>query len=373
MVKIACSSQSRGLALKADSNSISSVRQVTSGPSIHHHPFFFVPAYDDAMNWLFFISDRTGCPQIFAERQSDRSVFQLTDRKDLAEWSVIPSSNGQWIYFVAGSEGWRVSLQSGLEEQMVTFETSEMREGGMTGAAMGTTALSRSGRWWAIPVKFGAVSRFVLVDTETKKTEIIIERDTIGHPQFCPDDEDIILYAGPLTDRVWITDRSGERNRRLYEREHDQQWITHESWLPGRKKVLLVDWPHGIKSVDIATGEVVQVTNTPAWHAAADSLGKRIVCDTNFPDIGIQLIHLQEREISEGQLLFESNATSCGDHWAHPFPYNNGPITVYAPQHTHPHPRFSPDGERVIFTSDCTGHAQVYEIVLRRREATADA
>ena len=373
MVKVAHSPQSRGLALADDLGSVSSIRQVTSGASIHHHPFFFVPAYDDRMNWLYFISEKTGSPQIFAESQSDQSVFQLTDREDLAEWSVIPSPDGKWVYFVAGNEGWRVSPQSGAEEQMVTFETSEMRERGMTGAAMGTTALSRSGRWWAIPVKFGAISRFVLVDTEIKKAEIIIEKDTIGHPQFCPDDEDLILYAGPLTDRVWITDRSGRQNRRLYEREHDQQWITHESWWPGQRKVLMVDWPHGIKSVDVGTGEVVQVTHVPAWHAAADSLGERIVCDTNFPDIGIQLIDLKEHEISDGKLLFESNATSRGDHWAHPFPYNNGPITVYAPQHTHPHPRFSPDGERVVFTSDCTGFAHVYEIVLRKSEAKAHA
>jgi Tol biopolymer transport system component len=36
-------------------------------------------------------------------------------------------------------------------------------------------------------------------------------------------------------------------------------------------------------------------------------------------------------------------------------------VTVYAPQHTHPHPSFSPDGSRVVFTSDRTGLAQVYE------------
>jgi oligogalacturonide lyase len=36
-------------------------------------------------------------------------------------------------------------------------------------------------------------------------------------------------------------------------------------------------------------------------------------------------------------------------------------VQVYAPQHTHPHPRFSPDGRWVIFTSDRSGHAQLYE------------
>jgi oligogalacturonide lyase len=37
---------------------------------------------------------------------------------------------------------------------------------------------------------------------------------------------------------------------------------------------------------------------------------------------------------------------------------------VYAPQHTHPHPSFSADGTRVVFTSDRTGVAQVYEVIV---------
>ena len=95
------------------------------------------------------------------------------------------------------------------EEQLADFGAVEMREKGMVGAAMGTTALSASGRWWAVPVKAGPVTRFVLIDTEQKTSSVFLERDTIGHPQFCPDDDDLILYAGPLTDRVWVTDRSG--------------------------------------------------------------------------------------------------------------------------------------------------------------------
>ncbi|MEI8276372.1 MAG: hypothetical protein WCG00_10300, partial [Hyphomicrobiales bacterium] len=50
------------------------VRQVTDHPSIHHHPFFFVPAYNRAGTKLNFISHRTGTPQIFFE---DRASGQL--------------------------------------------------------------------------------------------------------------------------------------------------------------------------------------------------------------------------------------------------------------------------------------------------------
>jgi len=84
------------------------------------------------------------------------------------------------------------------------------------------------------------------------------------------------------------------------------------------------------------------------------------VCDTNFPDLGLHLLSLDR----DGELrpLHRPEASSEGAHWAHPFPYNDGPVKVFAPQHTHPHPRFSPDCRRIVFTSDRSGFAQVYEL-----------
>ena len=46
------------------------IRQITGHPSIHHQPFFLVPAYDDAMRWTVFTSARTGTPQIFVEERA---------------------------------------------------------------------------------------------------------------------------------------------------------------------------------------------------------------------------------------------------------------------------------------------------------------
>ena len=34
--------------------------------------------------------------------------------------------------------------------------------------------------------------------------------------------------------------------------------------------------------------------------------------------------------------------------------------TVYGPQWTHPHPSFSPDEIAVVYTSDVSGHSQIY-------------
>ena len=338
------------------------IRQITSHPSIHHHPFFFVPAYDRAMTKLVFVSYRTGSPQIFYEDRTTGELVQATDRSDLADWSIIPASDGRYVYFTAGTSGWRVDLDTFEEEQLADFGAVEMREKGMVGAAMGTTALSKDGRWWAVPVKAGRVTRFVLIDTKQKSSRVFLERDTIGHPQFCPDDDDLILYAGPLTDRVWVTDRSGKKDRRLYAREDRMQWVTHEVWVPGRRSVAFVDWPRGTRMIDVDSGVVRWITHFPAWHAAPDDLGEKFVCDTNFPDRGLHVYNIDDQDNAVS--LCPSEASSEGKHWGGPFPYNDGPVAVEAAQHTHPHPRFSPDGSRVLFTSDRSGHAQIYEVTL---------
>jgi len=187
-----------------DSRTGAVVRQVTDHPSIHHHPFFFVPAYDDRMTRLVFISHRTGAAQIFAEERKSGELLQMTDRPDIAEWSIYPSHNGEYIYFTAGAGAWRVHTETLEEEQLADFGDVAMCEKGMVGAAMGTTALSYCDRWWAIPVKAGETSRFVLIDTQTGESNVFLERGTIGHPEFCPDDSMVLRYAGPLTDRVWI-------------------------------------------------------------------------------------------------------------------------------------------------------------------------
>lgn len=337
------------------------IRQITSHPSIHHHPFFFVPCFDRAMQRLILVSHRCGRPQLFAEERGQRGLRQLTDREDLAEWSIHPSFDGRSVFFTAGTSAWRLDLESLEEVELARFGNVAMREKGMVGAAMGTTALSFDDRWWAVPVKAGPVSRFHLIDTATGGSTVFVERDTIGHPQFHPDDPDLIFFAGPLTNRIWCTDRDGKRVRNPYPRLDRLQWITHEVWIPGTRELAFVDWPNGMRTVNVDTGASRWLTRFPAWHAAIDSTGTRAVCDTTFPDRGIHLIDLAT---GEATALCTPRSSNAGSHWGGPFPYNDGPVEVYAPQHTHPHPRFSPDGRRVIFTSDASGHAQLYECLI---------
>jgi oligogalacturonide lyase len=192
---------------------------------------------------------------------------------------------------------------------------------------------------------------------------VILRRDTIAHIQFCPDDANLLFYAGPLTDRVWLIQRDGAGNRRLYQRAPGE-WITHETWIPGARELAFVDWPKGIRCVQVDTGKERRVASFNAWHAVCNRDGTRMVADTNFPDIGLQLFDPRDG-IGAPITLCYPEASNMGEHWAGTFPYEQGPIQVYAPQHTHPHPSFSPDNKYVVYTSDRSGYAQVYEVELK--------
>ena len=337
------------------------IRQVTHHPSIHHHPFYYIPAYDDAMQWLFFVSHRTGTPQLFAEHRETEELLQLTERDDINEWSLHPSHDGNHLYFTTTTGGWRVELASLREERLIDFAGAK-KSAGMVGAGMGTTTLSHDDRWWAIPVRRNNISQLLVVDTHTLESKVACENDSIGHPQFHPQDSDLIRYGGPYDRRIWVTHRDGTENRLIYDRDvSKKEWIVHECWRPHTREILTTNWPHGVMAIHIDTGAWRWVTRFNAWHPMVAPSGKTMITDTKTPDIGLQRFDIECSETSPTTLC-QSNASNIGNHWdiGH-CPYDDGPVDVYAPQHTHPHPNFSPDGNLFIFTSDASGFAQVCE------------
>ena len=230
---------------RRDPASGTTMRQVTRHPSIHHHPFYYIPAYDDEMRWLFFASHRTGSPQFFAERRETGELIQLTDRDDLNEWSLHPSHDGRFLYFTTKSGGWRLEMDSLQEEQLIDFAGGK-KAGGMVGAGMGTTTLSHDDHWWAIPVCRDSAAQLVLVNVESGAANVVCENEVIGHPQFHPNDSNLLRYGGPFARRIWVTERSGCNHRLVYQRDDAmKEWIVHECWRPGTRQILTTNWPHG--------------------------------------------------------------------------------------------------------------------------------
>lgn len=378
------------------------VRQVTSHPSHHHHPFYYLPCMDDAMTRLFFVSHRTGRPGVWCEIRASGELQQLTDQPDLGEWSVHPSHDGRFVYYTSGQGAWRVATATGEAECLLDLGPLAGREAGMVGAAMGTTSLSHDDRYWAVPVKVGARFRLIVIDTATGAHEAILEADTIGHPEFHPSDSMLLRYAGSHEQRIWVIHRDGTGNRLVYERKPlakpgQYEWIVHETWNPSfaeategkpasilkpetrhlkpgarrvpRREIITATWPRGCIGIDIDTGAVRPVCGFNAWHPSINRQGTLMCTDTTFPDIGLQLFDPRGGGGAPYPLCFPE-ATNEGKHWNTdhcPYDdedYRQGRWKVYAPQQTHPHPAFSPDGRFVVFTSDRGGASQVYEVAI---------
>ncbi len=348
-----------------DAKTGATIRQITSHQSIHHHPFYYIPAFDDAMRWLFFISHRMGSPQIFAERCVTRELVQLTDRPDINEWSLHPSHDGRHVYFTTTTGGWRLDMQSLNEEQLIDFAGAE-KAAGMVGAGMGTTSLSHDDNWWAIPVRRGKVAQLLVVDTATGNAHVACENESIGHPQFHPQDASLLRYGGPYDRRIWVTQRDGSDHRLVYQRDTaKKEWIVHECWRPHSREILTTNWPHGVMAIDIDSGSTRWIARFNAWHPMVDPAGRFMVTDTKNPDVGLQRFDIGDT-LSTPELLCETRSSNEGEHWnTDHCPYDDGPIDVFAPQHTHPHPSIAPDGRRIVFTSDASGVAQLFLTALR--------
>jgi oligogalacturonide lyase len=341
------------------------VRCVFQDRALQHHPFFYVPAYDDAMEWLVFVAHSTGRPQVYAERRTDGRIIRVTNSDNLNEWSIHPSHDGRYVYYTAGTRACRASLESLREETLTQFGEAPMLGPGAVGDAMGTTSLSHDDRWWAITVRQRHGSRLYVVDTQSGAPECIMEAPAAFHPQFHPDDAALLHYSGPHNARMWVINRDGSGQRLVYERDSTRkEWVVHETWIPGRRELLAVDWPHGLFRVSIDDGVRREVSSLNAWHPVADRSGKWIVTDTRNPDHGIRVLALDAAR-DDQFLVCQPAATNRGDHWdCDHCPYDDGPVTVYAPQHTHPHPSFSPDGRFVVYTTDASGQAAVMEAEL---------
>lgn len=337
------------------------VTQWTAHESIHHHPFFYIPATSGDGQYVFIASHRSGRPEFYKISRMTGEIIQLTDRPDINEWSFHPAWNGRFLLYMAGLMGYRLDTET-LEETVVadfTFASSS-RASGMVGGGMGVTSLSACDRYWAVRLNKGDKACLTISDLEKKHSNIILEREEIGHLSFCPDDNNLLFVAGPPHDRVWVINRDGSGLKRLYNRR-PPEWITHESWIPGTKELAFVDWPHAVRAVHAETGVIRTVTSFNAWHPVCNRQGSRMVTDTHFPDTGLHIFDPRPEHDSTPRFACLSHSSNAGSHWGQAFPYENGPVSVYAPQHTHPHPTFLPDGRSILFTSDRTGHAQIYE------------
>ncbi len=343
------------------------IHQITAHPSINHATYFLQSSFYPDGEALIFISNRGGSWQLF-----ELSVFpggeirQLTDAEAIHPFSPAIHPDGQGIFFVRGGAIWRLDRATLRETLVIEFP----------GAQLGEPSLDPQGQWIAAAARRGAANGIVRGRADGTGWDFLPFPRTVIHPQFHPLEPEWIEFAGDPAPRMHRIRRDGAGLECLYEHGNDE-FVVHETFLGLTGDIVYTVWPFALRRLEWTAGNHSTIAECNAWHITPSRSGSHVVCDTNHPDEGIFLI---DASTGQRRLVCLSEASNRGSQWktsryaladdfaAARSAAGSGALswmevatdTVYGPQWTHPHPSFSPCESRVVFTSDKTGHPQVY-------------
>ena len=350
------------------------VWQMTSHPSINHNLYFLTSSFLPDERALVFASFRSGRPNFYRMGFPAGEIVQLTDSEGINSFSGVVSEDGRQLWFTRGSSIVVCRLDDLSERVVADFP----------GGKLGEVDLSVDGRWVVSAIRLGDENGIVVAATDGSEASIIHRQDrTIIHPQFHPADPNVIEYAADPAPRMFLIGRDGSGNRCLHEHDNDE-FVVHETWLGQTGDLVFTVWPRSIKRMNLENGSISTVADFNAWHICPSRDGRFILCDTNCPDVGMQLV-----DVATGnrRAVCYPQSSNGGSQWAKgryalkadfeaAARERGGSVgkelswmemktdTVYGPQWTHPHPSLSVSGRLATFTSDRTGHSQVYVVDL---------
>jgi hypothetical protein len=339
------------------------VRQITAGPAINHPTYFLQSSFFPGDREMFFTSYRTGSQQLFEINLPGGEARQLSHGPAIHPFSPALHPSGAALVVTRSGGLWAIDRAT-LSERCIVERP---------GAQFGECSISRDGEWLTAAFKDGsqfglAVGRF----DGFNWTAIPFPR-TVIHPQFHPLEPEWIEFSGDPAPRIHRVRRDGSAMECLYQHGNDE-FIVHETFLGATGDLVFTVWPHALRRMDWTTRQMRTVAEYNAWHIAPDRRGERVLCDTNHPDEGLQII-----DVATGarRFLCKSESSNQGSQWrksryavTEDFAdarrnlswMENAADSVYGPQWTHPHPSWSNAENLVAFASDRTGVTQVYVV-----------
>ncbi len=345
------------------------IYQLTNDNTINHNLYFLTPSFTPDQKQLIFTSYRSGNPNFFKLDYPDGDIVQLTDGAAVHGYSGVISKDGKDLYYTEGETIKAIHLDT-LEERVL----AEFPEG-----SLGECSVSADEQYIVTAMKRDDKSHITVTATDGSGGEIIYTspNQTIIHPQFHPTHAELIAYSGDPAPRMWTIKRDGSDNRNLYQHENNE-FLVHETFLGSEDELIVTHWPYSLRRISLDTLEMQTISDFNAWHIASNRAGTKVLCDTVHPDIGLRLVDVETGEhtpicypkSSSSGSQWKRDRYAVAEDWAAAQQSSDREKslswmemkvdTVYGPQWTHPHPSFSPDEKAVVYTSDISGHSQVY-------------
>lgn len=346
--------------------------QVTSHPSVNHSLYFLTNSFLPEDKAIIFASFRSGAANFYRAGFPEGEITQLTDSPEINSFSAVISPDATELVYTAGGRIMALNLSTLAERVVAHFP----------GGKLGEVNISPDGQWVVSAIR--VINRFgVALSTFNGSGSAIVHHQdrTIIHPQFSRTDSSLIEFASDPAPRMFLINRDGSNLRCLHEHGNDE-FVVHETWLGDAGDLVFTVWPRSLKRLDPATGDIKTIADFNAWHICPTQDGRYVLCDTNHPDEGIQLVDV---ETGRRTTICYPQSSNRGSQWAKDTYalaadfaaaaasteaqlswMETKTDTVYGPQWTHPHPAISDSERYASFTSDKTGHPQVYVVELPR-------
>ena len=352
-----------------DQNTGTHVFQLTNDNTINHNLYFLTPSFTPDQKYLIFTSYRSGKANFYKIQFPDGDIVQLTNGEEVHGYSGVIAKNGTKLFYTEGDSIKAINLDTFEECVLAEYKDGSLGECSVSADEMYiVTAMKRDGK-----------SHITVTATDGNGGEIIYTSpdQTIIHPQFHPKHPNLIAYSGDPAPRMWTINRDGTDNRKLYEHDNNE-FLVHETFLGSQDELIVTHWPYALRRISLNTLEMQTISDFNAWHIASNRDGTKVLCDTVHPDIGLRLVDVDTGEhipicypqSSSSGSQWKKDRYAVAEDWAAAQQAGDREKalswmemkvdTVYGPQWTHPHPSFSPDENAVVYTSDVSGHSQVY-------------
>lgn len=337
---------------------------------VNNHPYFTTESFVDEETVLIF-SWRTGKKQLYRLNLLNGELTQMTDANKMRDIEHLPKYNSVW--YLDGKILCSLNTKTLESREVYDFSAFQYSVGSFTVTcdARNFVFSSNHGPIYpdveVIPENFCGYGPFAIhkLNLENKTIDQITIGTgfNIGHLQANPSDPKLILYCwqwealgrsklvGETPIRIWWVNIDGTDGG-PFAQEFGLH-ATHECWTRDGSKVTYTgDFRFGTQKgreiIGIASidGKEDKLFDATVWHAhqnmAADN--KHLVADLfNHDDRLLVLFRINEKEIEETKILFKHDSSWDG-------------------QGSHPHPRFSPNGTYILFSTDRTKIPQVYTV-----------
>ncbi len=258
------------------------VVQVTDGPAINHPTYFLQSPFFPGGRSMFFTSYRTGSPQLFEASLGTGAERQLTRGVPIHPFSAALRPGAKEIVVTRGAGLWAIELATLAERPIVE----------MAGAELGECSISRDGEWLTCAYKQSAQCGLLVARFDGSEVRAIPFPRTVIHPQFHPLEPQWIEFSGDPAPRMHRVRRDGSGLECLYEHGNDE-FVVHETFLGATGDLVFTVWPRALRRMDWTTRQIRTIVEYNAWHIAPDREGKRVLCDTNHPDNGLQIVDVK--------------------------------------------------------------------------------